>query len=273
MRASWHETPVNFGPGGYLSGIWSGVVGHEGRPTFLFLNAGLVHRVGPSRTYVMIARELARAGFASLRFDHGGVGDSGSRTDGANFEDGAADEVVQAMDFLETQYGSSSFVLVGLCSGARTALRVGAEDARVAGVVSLDGQRFPTWRFWLHRYKGRRRSLLGAVAWRLMPKGPAAEVSAPLDVPRMTLPTKDKVEEDLRTLVTRGAHQYWIFTGGFSDKYNYRNQHRDAFGGVQFGELLKLDFMPGAGHTLTGYSDQAFVIESVAHWAKECFGA
>ena len=45
-----------------------------GRPCFVLLNAGLVHRVGPGRTSVQLARRLADLGFASLRFDHTGKG-------------------------------------------------------------------------------------------------------------------------------------------------------------------------------------------------------
>ena len=59
------------------------------RPVALILNAGLVHRVGPHRMSVRIARELAAQGFASLRFDLSGVGDSEPRRDNLSYEERA----------------------------------------------------------------------------------------------------------------------------------------------------------------------------------------
>ena len=35
--------------------------------TFVFLNSGLIHRVGPERLYVKVARTLATLGISSLR--------------------------------------------------------------------------------------------------------------------------------------------------------------------------------------------------------------
>ena len=156
------ETLVRFGDGEYLVGVVSEPTppAARQRPAFIFLNAGLLHRIGPSRTYVMLARRLAGLGFTGLRFDHGGIGDSCNRRDTLSAEEGEASEVVRAMDFLIGTRGLSSFVLVGLCSGARMALKVGGMDERVTGVVSLDGQTFRTWRFWWHRFRSRRRSVI-----------------------------------------------------------------------------------------------------------------
>ncbi len=240
------------------------------RPTFVFLNAGLVHRVGPSRTYVNLSRRLAEDGFSSLRFDHGGIGDSFNRRDTLSFEEGGAHEVVTAMDYVATECGSSSFVLVGLCSGARMALKVGASDPRVVGVVSLDGQTFRTWRFWVHRYRLRRRSVLGALALRfraLAAHQPPAR--PPSGVPTYSMPSKEVVARDLQALVSRGAHQYWIFTGSFPEWYNYLRQHQHAFRNIDFGDLLRVDYMPEAKHVLTTLADQRSVVGNVAKWASQ----
>src|SRR5207302_190015 len=65
-----------------------GVVTDPGQPhgelphtAFVFLNAGLVHHVGPNRLYVTAARRLAALGFVGLRFDFSGIGDSPVRAD------------------------------------------------------------------------------------------------------------------------------------------------------------------------------------------------
>jgi hypothetical protein len=64
--------------GGSLVGILSrppaGV--DPAMPGVLLLNAGRIHRVGPNRLYVAIARRLAAMGFAVCRFDLSGIGDS-----------------------------------------------------------------------------------------------------------------------------------------------------------------------------------------------------
>ena len=51
------------------------------RPTraIVMANVGLHHRVGPYRLYVDLARRLAARGFAALRFDLSGLGDSAAR--------------------------------------------------------------------------------------------------------------------------------------------------------------------------------------------------
>lgn len=268
MRAS----TCTFGPREYIAGIWcepDEALEPRKRPTFIFLNAGLVHRVGPSRAYVDMARELASEGFASLRFDHGGIGDSGNPRNTLPFEVVAAEEVCRAMDYAVSEHGSSSFVLVGLCSGARLALRVGASDARVVGIVSLDGQAFRTWRFWLDRYRSRGRSIGSYLALRLrMPGQKQIETAIPsLEVPNYSKPSKDEVAEDLQSLVRREVHQYWIFTGSFPHRYNHERQHRDAFPGVSFGDLLRLDYLPDAAHTLWRAGNKQLVESRMKEWA------
>ena len=80
-----------------LIGAQPGMVGVETRPlgndggeraavAAILLGAGLVHRVGPNRLTVRLARRLAARGIASVRFDHRGIGDSAPRPDGKPFE-------------------------------------------------------------------------------------------------------------------------------------------------------------------------------------------
>lgn len=266
------EKALQFGERDHLVGVWCSPEesDYRLRPTFVFLNAGLVHRAGPSRIYVQLARRLVEVGFSSLRFDHGGIGDSGNRRDAQSFEEGGAGEVVEAMDHLGTAYGCSSFVLVGLCSGARMALMVGGRDPRVLGAVSLDGQAFRTWRFWVHRYRLRQRSILSALALRFRQLSKDEPPPAPIaaEVPRISMPSKKEVTRDLRELVSRNAFLYWIFTGSFADRYNYHFQHRHAFRNIDFGELLQLDYMPEADHILTTLRAQWTVLDNVLEWAS-----
>src|SRR5688572_23958863 len=132
-------------------------------PAFIMLNSGLLHRVGPHRLYVELARALAAQGIPSLRFDFSGIGDSGPRTDQVQARLAAVDETREAMDLLHERIGSRSFVLVGVCSGADAAFRTAARDHRVVGTVMIDGLPYRSWRFFLRHYL---RRLIRPSSWR-----------------------------------------------------------------------------------------------------------
>src|SRR5262245_15533151 len=93
--AAYTEEPLQFGEGGRLLGILTlpgmRAADERTRPVFVFLSAGLLHRVGPYRLHVRLGRELAQMGFGSLRVDVAGIGDSSPRTGLTNRESIAAD--------------------------------------------------------------------------------------------------------------------------------------------------------------------------------------
>jgi pimeloyl-ACP methyl ester carboxylesterase len=108
----------------------------------LLLNAGLVHRVGPNRLYVTLARRLAEMGYPVLRFDLSGIGDSPPRSDHLPFDQSSVEEAIAAMDLVAGACESSRFVLAGICSGADVALLAAARDRRVVGVAAINARRF-----------------------------------------------------------------------------------------------------------------------------------
>lgn len=87
--------------------------GSADRPAALLLNVGLTYRVGPSRLYVRLARQLAADGIPTLRFDFSGVGDSPSRRDALQFAESAPLETTEAMDWMGQHLGAESFLLMG----------------------------------------------------------------------------------------------------------------------------------------------------------------
>ena len=107
-------------------------------PAVIILNAGLVHHVGPNRWSVRLARRLAGDGHLAARFDHSGIGDSDPRRDTLTFEQRSLQEVREVMDDLQQRHSVRSFVLLGLCSGAKTALQAAQVDDRVAGAVMVN---------------------------------------------------------------------------------------------------------------------------------------
>lgn len=134
------ESTCEFGAAGRLFGILTQGAS-RGETAIVMPNAGAVHHVGPNRVYVALARELGMHGFASLRFDIRGLGDS-IREDGAEnntYPEWAVRDTIAALDHLRKEYGFSRFVVMGLCSGAHTAFHAGLEErADVAGVVLIN---------------------------------------------------------------------------------------------------------------------------------------
>jgi pimeloyl-ACP methyl ester carboxylesterase len=110
-------------------------------PAVLLLNAGLLHRIGPNRIYVTIARALACAGFSVLRFDFSGLGDSAPRADHMPYAQSAPLEAELAMDFLTERLGVDRFLLMGHCAGAGFSLLVGSTAPRVVGaaLINMEG--------------------------------------------------------------------------------------------------------------------------------------
>ena len=114
------------------------------RPAVIITNAGTVHRIGPHRLYVELARDLAALGFHVLRMDLSGIGDSEVGTSAENLcypATGLAD-CQDGMSALASRLGIERFVVAGLCSGGDIAFQLGLADPRVAGVVMMNPRTF-----------------------------------------------------------------------------------------------------------------------------------
>lgn len=135
-----NEEAIRFGPQRNLVGIVTAPEGsaHPDAPAVVFLNAGLMHRVGPNRTYVGLARALAAQGLTTLRFDFSGMGDSRPRTDLLPYIESAPAEAILAMDWLAEHRNARTFLLIGHCAGAGVSLLVAGKDPRVAGAILLN---------------------------------------------------------------------------------------------------------------------------------------
>jgi pimeloyl-ACP methyl ester carboxylesterase len=133
------EEAVQFGNLRSLVGIvTSAAPGHTDKPGVVLLNPGIVHRVGPGRIYVKIARALAAQGFTVLRFDFSGIGDSSVRLDNRRFEESSVDEARAAMTFLQATRDINRFILLGGCSGAVASLETARADRRAIGGILIN---------------------------------------------------------------------------------------------------------------------------------------
>lgn len=112
--------------------------------TLVILNTGVNHRVGSHRTSVELARSMAKLGFASLRFDVGGVGDTApmrGQVQNLPYNRGNLDDVKVATDWLHHK-GHDRFVLTGICSGGYNSFYSALADERVKAAVLTNAQRF-----------------------------------------------------------------------------------------------------------------------------------
>ena len=245
-----------------------------GVPAVVILNAGLVHRVGPFRMSVELARHLARLGLVALRFDQSALGDSLQRKGGLSYEERAVVDAREAMDFLTERYDARQFIVVGLCSGAMNAHRVALADERVAGAILLDG--------YAYRTRGSRQHMLlphlvDRNAWRSVGRrirakvdehldrsGDPADTSEALsgalsqpserpgddavDVFTQDWPPQGTVSRELKTVLARGARLLFVYTGGWS-YYVFADQFYEMFPDLTGEPRVRVAFMSDADHT------------------------
>jgi hypothetical protein len=257
---------------------------HPQAPVIVFLNAGLIPRTGPNRLYVRLARESARLGLSSLRFDLSGIGDSLPRTDGLPFRDAALRDVQEALDFLSASTGAASFILVGLCSGADLAFRVSTLDDRIVGAVLLDGLPYRTFRSKLNDQVLRFRRGLANGGWSrlLSPNGPVLRnlgrfitgngVVASGRMEGLTspggrdIPSVEEAESALLNLVARGVRIMVVYTEARG--YNYQGQFADVFPRVP-ADSVAVEYFEAADHTFNLLANQDRIVRTLIRWTPQ----
>lgn len=280
------ERALEFGDPATLVGVWTEpdpeIRGE--RPAVLLLNAGILHRVGPSRMNVRLARALADQGFPCLRFDFSGIGDSPSRPDSLPFEESSVREIRAAMDHLEETRGVDRFVLFGLCSGADAALHGAVADERVVGLVPVDGHAYRTWRYYVHRYLPRLfraqswknlltgRTYVGPWIRRLLGRDGGGEQGdrrpdEEVRIFQRPQPPREEAEEWMRTLVDRKVRMLHVFSGGMAENYNYHSQFRDMYRRVDFRGLARVAYFEDSTHTFTDLVHLDRLVRTVTAWA------
>jgi hypothetical protein len=249
---------------------------------FIILNAGVLHRVGPHRLHVALARRIAAAGVASFRLDLGGIGDSIASSDATSFRDSAVADTRAAMTGLTDRLGVDRFVLFGVCAGADNSIGTALADERVAGIVLVDPPTYPTRRGQLRYLRTRiaeRGGPIEALRWAMTVAERRVRLAVAMfgrrtvdDPPSegRELPSIPTFRTQLTTLVDRGVRIFSIFSGIHGPRYSHRDQLFELFPSLR--GRLDHAYFPDANHTFTELAVQAQLIDTVAGWMTQRFG-
>lgn len=144
LDGAMHRDELVAFDGERLAGVLTWPQGPARRRAVLFLNAGANPHVGWARQTVELARDLAAQGWASLRFDVAGLGDSPrreGRPEQIPYSDEQQDDVITALDLLAAQ-GFDEVAVIGPCSGAHLGFYTALRDPRIAALAMVNLQLF-----------------------------------------------------------------------------------------------------------------------------------
>ena len=274
----FRERAIVFGPDAGLLGIVTDPADRLDldQPAVVFINTGIIHRVGDNRLSTIWARRLAAAGKTVLRFDLSGIGDSERRQDDLSLVDATLADIRAAIDWLATHRRVRRVILIGTCMGADRALVYAGSDIRVVGTVLIDPSTPPTWRFYLRRYA---RAILDVESWRRLL---AKWIRAPQSLQRYwrgglhvslansrqpnPLSLRDFFADAYQASVKANIRTLAIFTGGIAFRYNYREQLIDAFPEVGFNDLLQLEYLEKKDHLISLEADRLELFALTDAW-------
>jgi hypothetical protein len=267
------EEPVQIGPGEGLSGILTRPVALDAsRPAFVLLNAGLLHRVGPFRLYVQLARRLAERGFPALRLDLSGLGYTPARP-GLRGVESALQDADVVFSWLESSYSLSRPVLLGSCSGADMAHRIAKADERVHGCGFLDGYAYHNSLSTLQYYSTR---LHRPDLWRKWVQtrlGNAEEEDAEDEEVfwQSETPSLEQFRSDLGGFLARGLRLLYVYSGSVRE-YRYESQFFDVCPEAR-GREVTVRYYPQADHTYWRERNRIKLLDSLCDWASSAFPA
>ncbi|MGV6821030.1 MAG: alpha/beta fold hydrolase [Parvularcula sp.] len=264
------ERIISLGPDHF--GIYHDT-GRMDRPTIIFINAGVVHRVGPHRLYVKMARAFAELGFSCLRFDLSGLGDAppGQKS----YEEQALSDIKNALSQLRERSGiDGGVILLGLCSGSEHAYKVALGVENVRGLILLDPHSYPSPLAKLERaaQKATDISRVGRKIGNLIRPG-QDRVEVRPDEPIALIDRPDPPREvwaaDLQTLIGKGIQLYIRYTRYVEEDLTRPEHFFHSFKDVNFRDQIRVDVDGQSDHTSTPLQAQARLIEQVGDWLEQ----
>ena len=275
------ETIARFGADERLLGIVTlPARRREDAPACLFMNAGVVHRIGPHRINVKLARALAAVGIASIRIDLSGMGDSPPAPGAVHSGEQTVRDLQDAMTHLEQTLGIKRFIVFGLCSGAVHAYWLAQRDERVVGVTMFDSYVYPRFKTHVLRRWRRLRTLSWQelarkpIEWlRRKPREATTQSGETSQDQHMAIPTRPQFAEVMNAMTARGVSVYLYYSASFLEKFNYHGQMRDSFRGQPFMSRIRYDYESDVDHTVTSLYAQRKVVAAVLDWAQSVAGS
>lgn len=253
-------------------------------PAVLLLNAGIVHRVGPNRLNVKLARAAAANGYPALRFDLSGLGDSGPSRSTEGHAQQAVTDIRLAVNVLLGQTEASSVAGFGICSGADNLYAAALADDRLSGMLLHDPYAYPTTEAWLRyvatrsidvtRWKRKIPEFLSAAMQRAaeLPGGAARSVATG-QAPAETNPDDDRplppLEEfggNLLRLANRGMRISLTYSGGVAPVINTAQQFFNAFKKFDLDGKIDVTVLEHVDHTFTRIASQSELIGMLLRW-------
>jgi pimeloyl-ACP methyl ester carboxylesterase len=287
------EHPVRFGKTKSLLGVLAvpGTENRVNRTAVILLNSGIIHRVGPGRLYVNLARRLAHRGFNVLRFDLSGIGDSPVRSDNVPFIRSSVEETQDAISFMEDACGAERVVLMGICTGALVSYRTALVDKRVSGTLMINAQGFiPEVVNEISQYVDTRKSarylfgnalfnprswskfLTGQVDYKTILGALSSRLFGNKSIQAARSPQVKEIAEGLNTLPSRGAELYLFYSEGDPgiDELNLiLGQDLDV---LRTKEHVRYKIVRGADHMFTLLEKQAEFMTLIENWMADIAG-
>jgi pimeloyl-ACP methyl ester carboxylesterase len=255
-------------------------------PAVILLNSGLIHRVGPNRLSVRLARNLARLGTVALRFDQSGLGDSEPRRDSMSVVDGVIHDTQVAMSHLEKRYGVKDFVVMGICSGAMVSFATALEDPRVVATALIDPLDFGashlespaaqdsafTRHYWRSvRSKpgaGRKlvRVLTGKSDYRRFLEVAGLQLRGLLSRQSESRVAGDHLASQFEDLAKRGVQVLLVYAEKGSSVDYFELTLADHLDRLRERGRIEVEVIPGADHTFTLLENQDSLVRLVTDW-------
>ncbi len=276
-EADIREHVLQLGEHRTLVAIASAPPARRGVPTVLLVNAGVIHRIGPHRLHVQLARRLAQAGHLAMRMDLSGIGDSGTVPDALSFRASAVADIRTAIDHVTADDPAASVIVFGICSGADNALAAAEADARITGIVLVDPPCYATPQARLRALRARLRSpaawlaLPAKLLTRLRDRRPASADDVTASASGRQPPPFEAYRRQLTGLVDRGVRVLSIYSAAAGARYNHTDQLFEWF--PELRGRVDRQYCPDANHTFTETAQQAALIAMVMDWCQRRFPA
>lgn len=260
-------------------------------PGIIIIGAGKVHRVGPNRLDVKIARMLGQLGFTTLRFDFSGVGDSGIRTDNLPYGKSVILEAQEAMDCFSSAKGIQYFMLMGICTGAMNAFQIARRDPRVQGIIlinpaiGLDQNTEAELSDYVSNRKrveaiGKQnylnpknwwRALTGQSDYTNLRRILSFQVKSLLFGQKRLLPKTERAFDVLYQLIQQGLKVQIVLSGGEPQvKNNFGALLKEKLTDRRFTGNVLIDMIDSADHTFTSLSTQPQFFNVIKNFACKC---